>query len=151
MATDLVTTTGNEIVCPGTGELVSLDDAPAVARALRALREFKRDVEDARSVLEAALIGESERQGTKTLHLDGLTASISADTAVEWDVTVLLRLLEAGLPAERYAALVTEEVSYKVDGRVAAQIAGANERYAEIVAAAKNRVPKRPYVRVEAS
>lgn len=147
---DIATRLSDDIVVPGTGEIVSLAEASGVARALRAIREHKQQVEDVRALLERALVEESERAGTKTLHLgDGLTASIGPDTEIEWDLDELEKLKDAGLPDERYAELVTEVVSYKVNASVAKQIEGANARYGEIVVRARNRVPKRQTVRIE--
>lgn len=147
--TEIAVNQPRELVLPGTGELVNLDDAGQVARALSSLRDWKRHADEARAVLEAALVAESARQGTKTLHLGAMTASVSADTELAWDVTVLIGLLAAGLPSERYTDLVTETVSYKINASVAKQIAGANPAYAAIIDAAQSRVPKRQYVRVE--
>lgn len=136
-----------ELAVPGVGSLVDLDQPQQVAQALRDVREFASRMQEARAVLEAALVAESIRQGTKTLHLDGgLTASIGADSELEWDVTQLARLLKAGLPVERYAELVVETVSYKVNASVAKQIEAANPRYARIVKKARGRKPKKPYV-----
>lgn len=147
--TDLAVNESRELVLPGTGQIVNLDDAAEVARALSSLRDWKRHADGARAVLEAALVEESARQGTKTLHLGAVTASVSADTELTWDITELVKLLDAGLPAERYQALVGETVTYKVNAAVAKQIAGANPAYAVIVAAAQTRTPKRQYVRIE--
>lgn len=147
--TTLAIPESREIVVPGTGELVNLDDAPAVARALAAVREFKGVVESARSTLEQALVDESVRAGSKTLRYGGLVASIGADSELEWDVTELVKLRDLGLPEKRYGQLVTEEITYKVNAAVAKQIAAANPEYAKVIEQARGRRPKRPYVSVK--
>lgn len=134
---------GAEIMLPDSGEIVALDDPAACAKALAALREFKRRVDGARADLEAALVHHAQHAGTKTLHLDGATVKVAGGEAVEWDVTVLLGLLDAGLPAERYAQLVREEVTYKVDARVAKSVeAAGNPEYARIIASARRTVSR---------
>lgn len=139
----------NTLIVPGTGALIDLEDAPQVAQALRDVRDYEQQLRYAKTALTEALVAESSRQGTKTLRLGTLTASVSADTELAWDVTELVKLLDAGLPAERYADLVSETVTYKVNSSVAKQIEAANPAYAAIIERARSRVPKTPYVRVE--
>lgn len=149
MTEDLVVRESRDLAIPFTGEVVDLDDAPAVARALHSVREHKQMVEEARSILEGALVAESTRVGTKTLRFGTLTASVGPDSELQWDMTEIVKLLEAGLPQERYDELVTEIIEYKVNAAVAKQIEGANPAYAEIIARARRRAPKKQYVRVE--
>jgi hypothetical protein len=93
-------------------------------------------------VLEDALRLESERQGTKTLHLDGLTAVVSGGEKVEYDVEKLADLLrEEGLPEHRLAELIVIQVSYRVNQAVARSVAAANPRYALALEACKQIVP----------
>lgn len=139
-----------ELVVPGTGELVNLADPAAVAVALHGLRLHKEAVESARATLEAALVAESGRVGIKTLHLPGAVAKIGPDSDLEWDVTILVELIPAGLPRERYDELVTlPPVTPKVNAAVAKQIEGSNDVYAEIIRRARSRVPKRASVKVD--
>lgn len=138
-----------EVVVPGVGTVVNLDDPVQVAQALVDVRDYKRRVDEIRPILENILREESQRIGTKTIHLEGLTASIGSDNDLTWDMTVIATLIDAGLPIDRYAELVEETVSYKVNGNVARQIAGSNPAYAEIIEAAKIRVEKVPYVSVK--
>ena len=91
---------------------------------------------------EAVLLDESRRQGTKTLHLPAGTATISGGTELVWDFDTLEQLREIGLPEQRYRELVVETVSYKVDARVAKQLAAANPEYARIIEAAQSTVEK---------
>lgn len=140
-----------ELMVPGTGELVLLDDVPAVARALAAVKDLERKLRDARAVLEEALVDETIRVGTKTLHVEGRAAPVVVKTGsdVVWDVERLRsELTEAGLPADRLAALIVETVEYKVNGTVARQLAS-SPAYADIVARCRTDVPRRPYVKVD--
>lgn len=134
---------------PITGELVAPDDVAAIGQALEALREHENKVRDAISAFTRAAVAYSLVAGTKTLVADGVKIEISPDTGLEWDVEELDKLLDAGLPRERYRDLVKEVVTRKVDARVARQIAGANPAYKAIIDRAQRRVPKRQYASVK--
>ena len=138
------------LVVPWTGEVVSLAEPAQVCRALDQVRELKRELDHVRAVLEDALRQESERQGTKTLHLDGLTAVVSGGEKVEYDHLELIdELRDLGLPEQRIGDLVVETITYRVDQRVAKQLAGANPRYAEAIERHRHVVPDRWRVTVK--
>jgi hypothetical protein len=128
---------------PTTGELVDLRVAGEVARALDEVREGIRRLGELRSLLETVLRLEARRQGTKTLHLaGGLVATVSGGERVEWDIERLAEGLRgAGLPEDRLAQLVVETVEYKVDQRVARQLAAGNPAYAAAIDAARSTAP----------
>lgn len=136
MSTELV-----PYVLPATGEVINLEEPLAVARALHEVRAAKRQLDDARRVLEDALVQHSQTRGTKTLRIDEYEATVSGGEKVEWDVEELWKLRDAGLPEDRMNALVKTEVTYKVDAAVARQIAAANPDYGEIIYRAKQKVP----------
>src|SRR5262245_6081889 len=120
-----------EIVLPVSGEVINLTQPTHVAQALDQVREWKRRLDEIRAVLEDALRLESERKGTKTLHLDGITAVVSGGEKVEYDTEKLADLLlEEGLPASRLAELIAIQITYKVNQAVAKSVAAANPRYA---------------------
>ena len=124
----------DELLIPLTGELVPLDDPPKVAAALEQVRDLKRRLDDARAVLEDVLRVESERQGTRTLHLGGLDAVVTGGEKVEYDELELANgLRDAGLPEARLAELIVETVSYRVDQRVARSVAASNPAYAAVL------------------
>jgi hypothetical protein len=127
---------------PLTGEVVPLADAPKVARALLELRQLKGRLDEARRVLEDALLFASEQAGSRTLHLGELDAVVSGGEKVVYDELELARRLrEAGLPEARLAELIVETVTYKVDQRVATSVAAANPNYAEALQASRRTVP----------
>lgn len=134
---------------PFTGELVPLAEPLAVAKALEDLREYQRGLSSLRAVLEEALVAESRRRGTKTLHLGQTTAVITGGRGIEWDMEELAKLRDAGLPEERFSELVKTEISYKVDARVANQLSSANEEYAAIIGRARAEVEKPWRVRID--
>jgi hypothetical protein len=124
-----------------TGELVPAT-AENAAHLLYAAREMRAKMLSLVKDCEAVLIAQSRVEGSKTLHINDVTAEITGGTALEWDLGVLTDLLEAGLPQDRYDQLVVASVTYKVDARVAKQLESANPAYAEIIARARNTVEK---------
>jgi hypothetical protein len=130
------------IVIPFTGEHVELGKPARVAAALETVRRLKRDLDEARVVLEDALRFESERVGSRTLHLGELTAVVSGGERVEYDALELgHQLRRAGLPEERLGELIVETVSYRVDQRVARSVAASNPRYAAALERCRQVVP----------
>ena len=145
-STEVVRPESRALVNPATGELTSLDDAAACLRALAEVRELEDQLKFAKRVLSDAIADEAARQGTKTLRFPGITATVSNRKEIQWDLEVLERLLEAGLPGERYADLIKTEVTYKVSVREADRIAGANPAYNEIILKARTDFEGSPYV-----
>lgn len=141
--------TSLELVVPTTGEIVNLDDPAGCLRVLTEIRELEAKLRDAKGALTEALAAEFSRLGTKTIELDGVKAELRGGSEVVWDVEVLERLRDLGLPDERMSALVTTEVTYRVNASVAKQIAAANEQYAEVIERAKSVIPKAAYVTVK--
>lgn len=132
----------DEIVVPLTGELVSLSDTRQVIDVLEQVRDMKRRLDEVRAVLEEAVRLESERQGSKTLHVDGMKAVVSGGSKIEYDAEALAdELRDLGLPEDRVSALVVPTITYKVDGRVARSVATSNPRYAEAIERHRSVVP----------
>lgn len=146
--------TSTELVVPAqlvdirTGELVEATPAKA-AELLVVVREMRDRMMGLVRDCEAVLLEESARQGTKTLHFGRATATVTAGQELQWDLSVLPRLLVLGLPDERYNELVKTTISYKVNARVANQLEGANEEYAKVIGEARSYVetPQRVYVK----
>ena len=136
------------LVVPGTGELVDLAKPADVVRALEAVRSFKAKLDDARRILEEAILDESIRQGKKTLSFGSVGAVISGGPETRYDVEELRKLADLGLPEDRMGELIVETVDYKVDARVAKQLEAANPAYAEVIQRARTVVPKPAYVKV---
>lgn len=127
-----------ELAIPATGELVSLEDAPACARVLNELALLETKIREAKRMLREALIAESQRQGTKTLHLaGGLVARIKTKKDIVWDLEELEKLRDLGLPEQRFNELVRETTEYKVSAQVANQLAGANPDYKQVIERAR--------------
>lgn len=131
-----------DLVVPGTGEIVNLDDAPQCARILGDLKTLKGQIRELEELLKEAIYDESRRQGIKTLHLPGMTAVVTTPVSIIWDHEILAELQEAGLPEERFNQLVKTEISFKVSASVAKQLSASNEAYAEIIARAQTRIEK---------
>lgn len=138
--------TSTELVVAGVGEIVDLGDAPQCVSALAAIRDLEQQLREAKAVLTEAIVDECLRRGTKTLEMPaGMKAVVSGGSETVWDVEVLERLLDAGLPRDRWDDLVTVEVTTKVSAREADRIA-ANPAYAEIIERAKTVVERPRYV-----
>lgn len=130
------------VVVPFTGEIVELAEPDRVALALETVRRLKRELDDARAVLEDALRYESERAGSRTLHLGELTAVVTGGEKVEYDAEqVLAQLRDAGLPEDRLNELVGVRVEYRVDQRVARSVAASNPTYAAALDRCRRVVP----------
>lgn len=138
----------SELVVTPQGAVVHLDRPEEVAQALADIRTLDVQLRALKLVLTQALVDEAERQGSKTLRLGDVTVEISGGTTITWDLDVLATLLDAGLPQERYDALVKTEVTYKVDAREAKRIAS-SDRYREIIerARAEHETPARASVK----
>ena len=131
-----------QLVLP-TGELVYLRDPAQVAHGLDQVREAKRQLDELRVLLEALLRLESQRVGSKTLHLEGgLAAVVSGGSRTVYDPEQLAEALEqAGLPADRLAQAVRPVVEWKVDQRVLKQLEASNPVYAEAIRCARRVEP----------
>jgi hypothetical protein len=131
-----------EIVMPLTGVLVDLRNPAEVADALDQLTDIRHRLKNLTDTLTDALRLEAHKQGTKTLHLEGLDAVISGGERVEYDGQRLQsELIRAGLPIDRVNEAVAEIVTYKPDGRVLKQLAGANHDYRAIIDSCRQVVP----------
>lgn len=140
------------LMLPTTGELISRDDPAACARALQEMDDLETKLKVLKGALREVLLEESVRVGGKTLHFGGgITATITTPVSTIWDHTVLAELVAAGLPEDRYEALVKTEISFKINGSIAKELAGANPVYAEIIERAKTRIEKTPSVAVKAT
>lgn len=133
---------------PATGEVVEANPENAT-KMLVELRSLRWLVGNAIRFCEEIIAEESSRQGAKTLTIAGTKVEVTTDKQIVWDETVLHRLLDAGLPADRFEALMRPTVIYKVDTFEANRIAKANPEYAAIIAEARTDMPCRTRVTVK--
>lgn len=140
-----------ELVVPGIGELVSLDDENQCANALSALRDFEYQVREAKSILSAALAERGRVLGTQTLTLkDGRKATIKGSTETHYDAELIEQgLRELGMPEERIREIIVETVQYKVVAGEAKRAAAANEEYANVIEGAKTVIEKPAYITIQ--
>jgi hypothetical protein len=131
-----------------TGELVEATPAKA-AELLVAAREMRHRILDLVKDCEAVLLAESRREGSKTLHFESGTATITGGSELQWNLDILLELRKRGLSEERYNELVTATVTYKVNAAIAKQLEAANPAYAEVIGMARSYVQKPQRVSVK--
>lgn len=142
MSTDLTTFQG--LLDVRTGELLEPSVGNA-ARVINSARAMKAQVNEIVNEATAYLVSLSEHQGTKTLHGDNETVTVSGGPSIDYDPADLREALEAaGCPQDRIDVAVRMEVTYKVDRRVLRQLAGANPDYRAAIALAEREV-ERPY------
>lgn len=127
-----------------TGELLTPTIGNA-AEALGAVRAMKQHANEIVNEITAWLVAKSEHDGTKTLHGDGETITLSGGIGIDYDAADLMEALEAaGCPQERIDAAVKTEITYKVDRAVLRQLAAANPDYKAAIELAEREVEK-PY------
>lgn len=142
MSTDLEQFTG--LLDVQTGELLPATVSNA-ARVINAARAMKSNVNQIVQEATAWLVRESEQRGTKTLHDDHETVTISGGLSVEYDPHDLVEALQlAGCPQDRIDQAVVTEISYKVDRSVLRQLAAANPDYRAAIELAEREIEK-PY------
>jgi hypothetical protein len=133
------------VVVPLLGLAVDLYRMEEVAEALDAVRQAKRQLDEARVGLEQILAYEAQRRGTKTLHFGELEVSVRGGPETTYDIEVLAQLQEVGLPEDRYNSLVKTRIEQRVDRNVLRQLLGSgNPDYAAIIRKAES-VEERPY------
>lgn len=126
------------------GELLvpSVDNA---ARVLNSGRAMKNHIGEVIKEAIEYLVRESEHQGTKTLHGQEETITLTGGPSVDYDGNELIsNLTEVGCPNDRIAAAVETVVTYKVNRRVLNQLAAANADYKTAIELAQIEVEK-PY------
>jgi hypothetical protein len=137
-----------ELAIPGTGELVKLDDEVACALALDAVREYERLLREAKSALTEAIIERATVLGVRSFALpDGRRAEVSASTESVYDAQAVEDgLRAAGMPEERIAEIIEEQVSYRVRAAQAKRAAAANPAYAAVIEASRTEHSRNRYI-----
>ena len=139
-----------DLMVPGTGELVPLADAAKVARALDDLGELQREIASARRALQDALIAVTMIEGDRVVQLDGYEITRKGGGfKYAYDAQLLEDgLRAAGMPERRIREIVEEVVTYKVNAVEAKKAASANPAYEQVVRASVAASPAEMYVTV---
>jgi hypothetical protein len=134
-----------ELVVPGSGALVDLDNPRQVAQTLDDVRDLERQLRSFKGLLTEAMVHASQIHGTKTMHLEGgITATVKGGDETVYDAEEIeAELRDAGMPEDRIAAIVRVAVIRTVSAVEAKRAASANPAYAEIIAR-HSRVQERP-------
>lgn len=134
-----------ELVVPGLGTIVDLSKPEEVALALDDIRYLEQRYRALKAQLTEILVAASEKEGTKTLHLPGVTVTIKSGVEYVYDAEEIEKgLRAAGMPEHRIREVVKETVSYKVDAVKAKQAAAANFAYNDVISANVSAVEKAP-------
>lgn len=138
--------TSTDLVLPVSGEIINLDDAQAVVRAMREVNRLQSELYDAKRVMAAALIEHATKLGLRTVTLpNGEKFVREGGPRKQYrpdEVEAGLRA--AGMPEERIAQIVKEQVTWTVNGTEANKAAKANPEYAAVLEAASQLVDE-PY------
>lgn len=138
-----------ELVVPGIGEIVKLDDPGAVALAMDAIRDLQSRLKEVNAELTDALVYHSKQWGGKTLHFEGGKVVIKGGKETEYDATEIEEgLREAGMPEERIRQIVKETTTYTVVAVEAKRAAATNPDYAKVIEAHSRTIEKRPYASI---
>lgn len=143
--------TSTDLVLPHSGELVDLTSPRDVGLAIEQIRALEGQLRDVKTVLTAVLVEESSKRGSRTLRFGDAEYSLSSGSVPEWDIEELEKLLDLGLPADRWNDLVSTVVTYKVNASEAKRIAATNESYRAVIERARHDTPKPVYVSVKRS
>ena len=139
-----------ELVVPGTGELVDLSNEIDCIHALAAVRDWELQLREAKAALTSAIIERARLLGTQTINLpDGRKAEVRGGSETVYDAQEIEANLRAlGMPEERIREIVVEEISYKVSAREAKRAASANPEYESVIENAKQVVEKQAYISI---
>lgn len=137
-----------ELAIPEIGEVVNLADPDSCALAYDRLDVLAKQIQSLRGLLRAELVRHASEYGAGTIRTERAEITVASPSELVWNLDVLRELQAAGLPKERWDALVEVTVSHKVKAGVANQIEKANPVYGEIVGRARSRHPKPPTVSV---
>lgn len=131
-----------QLVVPGTGEIVDLNDYQSCALALDSIRDIESDLRAIKNELQRAIASEATKQGTRTLELpDGRKAVLSGGVEIQYDAEKMeAGLREAGMPEDRIRQVIEEIVSYKVRAVEAKRAAAANPEYAFVIDSCRSEV-----------
>lgn len=149
--TDLAKIESTELVDPQTGELVNAADLQQAGVYLDVLRRRKRELDDMIQVVESVALAEMAARGQGTVRVGRVQLSRKGGRKYEYDFEELHKLLDEGLPEDRYAELVKPTVTYKVDRNALKQIAAANPVYDQIISQATTEVEGRTWIEVRFS
>ena len=138
---------GRDLIVPGSGELVNLEDLNEVARALRSVKELEGMLKAARQVLHEAVRYHSQVLGKKTMRVAGGKLEVRKATDTIYDAESIEReLRQLGMPEERIREIVIETVTYRVSAQQAKYAAAANPDYRAVIESNTRTVEKIPSV-----
>jgi hypothetical protein len=136
-----------EVVLP-TGEIVDLADPASCAVALSRVNELLSFLQEVKGSITESFVEQTRMLGKNDIPLgDGTCVKVTHNYDLAWDHHALEDALRAaGMPEERIAEIVVEEVSYKVKALEANKAAKTNPEYAAAIEASRTKVERRPTI-----
>lgn len=126
--------TSTELVVPGIGQVVNLEDPRETAFALNAIRDLEYQLKAIKTDLTRALAYASQQEGSKTLRYEGVEITIKSGPVRKFDAAAIYDgLLTAGMSPQRASEVVKHTVTQKVDAREADRASGANPAYRDVI------------------
>src|SRR5437899_9993366 len=102
-----------EVVDPFTGELVDVSDAQVAAEFLDALRGSKDAIDKVIRTVSDLCAPQFAAIGSRTINAGAWELEQVETVEYDWDEEESLKLLDAGLPPERYAELAVQTTTTK--------------------------------------
>ena len=137
-----------ELVVPGSGELVSLDDEIACCKALRTVQDMEAQLREAKRTLASAIAARARVLGTRTITLPGgQKAQVGSDHETVYDAEAIEDdLRQAGMPESRIKDIIEVTVTTRVRAGEAKRAAAANPEYARVIENHRREVERSPSV-----
>lgn len=148
MSGPLVPLEKHELVVPGTGEVIDLEDEIACCRALHDLNRMEQMIRTAKRELAYAITERSRVLGTKTITLpSGEKAQVGSDRETVYDAQAIEEgLRAAGMPEQRIQEIIETTVTTRVRAVEAKRAAAANPEYARVIETNRREHEKTPSV-----
>ena len=136
-----------EVVLPS-GEIIDLSDPDACAKALVVVREQEQHLREVKSWITDVFAEEALRRGENVVPLsDGTSVTVKKNYETTWDAEQLEEdLRAAGMPEDRIAQIIVQEVTHTVKAVEANKAKKANPAYAEAIERARSQTDKKPTI-----
>lgn len=140
-----------EVCDPFTGEAVDLSDLAFAADYLDTLRRWKIALDQATRDTQDAILDQMSVLGQGTVRVGRAQLRRVPKVDYEYDHEELLKLLDMGLPEQRFQEVVRDVVDRKVSRTALKQVAASNPEYAKVIERATTKIDRPASVEVQFS